>query len=48
MEELSERESEVLGLVAEGLTNAEMARRLIISVRTVESHVASLLRKLDL
>ncbi len=48
MEVLSERESEVLALVAEGLTNAEIARRLIISVRTVESHVASLLRKLGL
>ena len=48
MEELSERESEVLGLVAGGLTNAQVARRLFISVRTVESHVASLLRKLGL
>ena len=48
MEELSERESEVLGLVAGGLTNAQIARRLFISVRTVESHVASLLRKLGL
>ncbi len=48
MVELSERESEVLGLVAGGLTNAQIARRLFISVRTVESHVASLLRKLGL
>jgi predicted ATPase/DNA-binding CsgD family transcriptional regulator len=48
MDELSERETEVLGLVAAGLTNAQVATRLIISVRTVESHVASVLRKLGL
>ena len=43
---VSERESEVLLGVADHLTNAEIGRRLHISVRTVESHVSSLLRKL--
>jgi predicted ATPase/DNA-binding CsgD family transcriptional regulator len=45
---VSEREAEVLTLVGEHLTNAEIARRLFISVRTAESHVSSLLRKLGL
>ena len=44
---VSAREAEVLALVGEHLTNAEIASRLFISVRTVESHVSSLLRKLD-
>ena len=44
---MSDRESEVLGLLGEHLNHAEIAARLFISVRTVESHVASLRRKLN-
>jgi predicted ATPase/DNA-binding CsgD family transcriptional regulator len=43
---ISAREAEVLTAIAEHLTNAEIADRLFISVRTVETHVSSLLRKL--
>ena len=43
---VSAREADVLAAVAEHLTNAEIGERLFISVRTVESHVSSLLRKL--
>jgi predicted ATPase/DNA-binding CsgD family transcriptional regulator len=43
---VSEREAEVLDLIAERATNAEIASRLFVSIRTVESHVSSLLRKL--
>ena len=44
---LSGREAEVLRLLSEGLTDREIAGALAISPRTVESHVSSLLRKLD-
>ncbi len=44
---VSAREAEVLTALAEHLTNAEIGARLFISVRTVESHVSSLLRKLQ-
>jgi two-component system response regulator NreC len=44
--ELSEREVEVLRLITRGLTNREMAERLYLSVRTVESHRARIQRKL--
>jgi DNA-binding NarL/FixJ family response regulator len=46
--ELSEREREVLSLMAEGLTNSGIARRLVLTERTVEGHVRSVLMKLDL
>ncbi|WP_030965504.1 ATP-binding protein [Streptomyces sp. NRRL S-378] len=45
--EISPREAEVLELVGDHLSNAEIGARLYISVRTVETHVSSLLRKLD-
>ena len=45
---LSAREAEVLCLVAAGLTNAEVAKELFISSRTVDWHVSSIYRKLGL
>jgi DNA-binding NarL/FixJ family response regulator len=46
--DLTSREQEVLALMAEGLTNAGIASRLVLTERTVESHVRNVLMKLDL
>ena len=46
--ELSDREREVLALVAEGLSNAEIGRRLFITERTVEAHVKQIFQKLGI
>ena len=48
LDELSPREREVLNLIAAGLNNKEIAKKLYISEKTVKNHVTSILSKLDL
>jgi len=48
VETLTPREIEVLSLIAQGYTNRQIASRLTLSVRTVESHRANLMEKLNL
>lgn len=45
---LTEREQQVLPLLAEGLSNKQIAQRMIITERTVKYHISNILRKLDL
>lgn len=45
---LSQRESEVLGLLARGLSNRAIAEALVVTEKTAEAHVSAILRKLDL
>jgi DNA-binding NarL/FixJ family response regulator len=48
LDRLTQREREVLKLIARGYAYKEIARRLVISVKTVETHVSAVLRKLQL
>jgi DNA-binding NarL/FixJ family response regulator len=48
VEELTPRELEILALIAEGLSNREIAERLVLSNETVKTHVSRVLRKLRL
>lgn len=48
LDELTVREREVIGLMAEGRTNSAIARKLVITEGAVEKHISSILTKLDL
>lgn len=48
LDRLSEREQQVLSLMAEGHTNARIAEELVVNQRTAETHVSNILTKLDL
>jgi len=48
LDQLTEREREVLTLIAQGLTNQQIGEKLFISIKTVQAHRANLMEKLDL
>ena len=48
LDDLTEREREVLGLVAEGRSNGAIAEQLFLSKKTVDSHISQIFMKLDL
>ncbi len=48
LEQLTDREREVLTLIAQGLTNQQIGEKLYISIKTVQAHRANLMEKLDL
>lgn len=48
LDELTERERDVLALMAEGLSNIAIAQRLFVTEKTVEAHIAAIFSKLEL